>query len=220
MNTWYFSSFRIVTLFNLQNHPPCTVKTDFRCFLIWSSLKVYLHMHLFILTVGKFVVHCSKRREISLSCVQLFATLWTVAYQVPLSMGFSRQEFWSGLPFPSPTLFYGLLLIWFLVSCPDLIPGSRRSLGEENGSPLQYSYLENSVDRETGWLHSMGSQRVGQDWVTLSFVVVLRCASNLLPSQFRSEVFWLSSMSYATNFKTQTISLHRHVSMLFDTLSC
>ena len=34
--------------------------------------------------------------------VQLFATPWTVAYQVPLSMGFSRQEYWSGLPFPSP----------------------------------------------------------------------------------------------------------------------
>ena len=29
-------------------------------------------------------------------------TLWTVAYQAPLSMGFSRQEYWSGLPFPSP----------------------------------------------------------------------------------------------------------------------
>ena len=38
----------------------------------------------------------------SLSCVWLFATLWTVAYQAPLSMGFSRQEYWSGLPFPSP----------------------------------------------------------------------------------------------------------------------
>ena len=38
----------------------------------------------------------------SLSCVRLFATLWTVAYQAPLSMGFSRQEYWSGLPFPSP----------------------------------------------------------------------------------------------------------------------
>ena len=36
------------------------------------------------------------------SCVQLFATLWTVACQVPLSMGFSRQEYWSGLPFPPP----------------------------------------------------------------------------------------------------------------------
>ena len=36
-----------------------------------------------------------------LSRVRLFATPWTVAYQVPLSMGFSRQEYSSGLPFPS-----------------------------------------------------------------------------------------------------------------------
>ena len=38
----------------------------------------------------------------SLSCVQLFATPWTVTLQAPLSMGFSRQEYWSVLPFPSP----------------------------------------------------------------------------------------------------------------------
>ena len=38
----------------------------------------------------------------SLSRVQLFATPWTVAYQAPPSMRFSRQEHWSGLPFPSP----------------------------------------------------------------------------------------------------------------------
>ena len=37
-----------------------------------------------------------------LSRVQLFATPWTVARQAPLSMGFSRQEYWSGLPFPPP----------------------------------------------------------------------------------------------------------------------
>ena len=36
------------------------------------------------------------------SHVQLFATLWTVACQAPLSMGFSRQEYWSGLPYPPP----------------------------------------------------------------------------------------------------------------------
>ena len=38
----------------------------------------------------------------SLSHVQLFVTPWTVAYQVPPSMEFSRQEYWSGLPLPSP----------------------------------------------------------------------------------------------------------------------
>ena len=38
----------------------------------------------------------------SLSCVQLFASPWTVACQAPPSMGFSRQEYWSRLPFPFP----------------------------------------------------------------------------------------------------------------------
>ena len=38
----------------------------------------------------------------SLSHVQLFATPWIVNYQAPLSTGFSRQEYWSGFPFPSP----------------------------------------------------------------------------------------------------------------------
>ena len=37
-----------------------------------------------------------------LSHVRLFATPWTVAYQAPLSMGFSSQEYWNGLPFSSP----------------------------------------------------------------------------------------------------------------------
>ena len=38
----------------------------------------------------------------SFSRVQCFVTLWTVARQAPLSMGFSRQEYWSGLPCPPP----------------------------------------------------------------------------------------------------------------------
>ena len=38
----------------------------------------------------------------SLNHVRLFAAPWTVVYQAPPSMGFSRQEYWSGLPFPSP----------------------------------------------------------------------------------------------------------------------
>ena len=38
----------------------------------------------------------------SLSQVHLFATAWTIACQVPLSMEFPKQDYWSGLPFPSP----------------------------------------------------------------------------------------------------------------------
>ena len=44
------------------------------------------------------------------SCVQLFAILWTVAHQAPLSIQYSRQESWSGLPCPSPGFF---LTTWY-----------------------------------------------------------------------------------------------------------
>ena len=48
----------------------------------------------------------------SLSRVRLFATPWTVAYQASQSMGFSRQEYWSGLPLPSPENPSKCTLIW------------------------------------------------------------------------------------------------------------
>ena len=47
----------------------------------------------------------------SLSRVRLLATSWTAAYQAPPSMGFSRQEYWSGVPLPSPRLQYKQLFI-------------------------------------------------------------------------------------------------------------
>ena len=50
----------------------------------------------------------------SLSRVQLFATPWTATYQAPPSMGFSRQEYWSGVPLPSPHS--ALLLLLLLLS--------------------------------------------------------------------------------------------------------
>ena len=46
----------------------------------------------------------------SLSRVQLIATPWTAAYQAPPSMGFSRQEYWSGVPSPSPNMIYTYLV--------------------------------------------------------------------------------------------------------------
>ena len=48
------------------------------------------------------LVHTQSEWVNSLSCIRLFANPWTVAYQAPPSVGFSRQEHWSGLPFPSP----------------------------------------------------------------------------------------------------------------------
>ena len=56
----------------------------------------------------------------SLSRVWLLVTPWTAAYQAPLSMGFSRQEFWSGVPLPSPLLEYShahlfMYCLWLLL---------------------------------------------------------------------------------------------------------
>ena len=59
-------------------------------------------------TLGWVAISCShawtwKVKVKSLSRVWLFATTWTAAYQAPPSVGFSRQEYWSGVPLPSPT---------------------------------------------------------------------------------------------------------------------
>ena len=51
--------------------------------------------------IGRRILYCCEVVK-SLSCVRLFATPWTVVYQAPPFMGFSRQDYWSGLPFPSP----------------------------------------------------------------------------------------------------------------------
>ena len=51
-----------------------------------------------------FLLQCRKVKMKSLSCVRLLATPWTAAHQAPPSVGFSRQEYWSGLPFPSPNM--------------------------------------------------------------------------------------------------------------------
>ena len=64
---------------------------------VYGVLPGCLSVSKFPLFIRTFVVVVQ-----SLSTVQLFWDSWTVAYQAPLSMGFSRQEYWSGLPFTSP----------------------------------------------------------------------------------------------------------------------
>ena len=100
---------------------------------------------------------------------RFFATPGIVACQAPLSMGFSRQEYWSGLQFPSPGDLFGpsikpgslalhadFLSSELLVQGDSLlsggsdtgsIPGWRRSPGEGNDNALQYSCLENFLDK-------------------------------------------------------------------------
>ena len=61
-----------------------------------------------------FLLQCMKVKRKSLSHVRLLATPWTIAYQAPPSMGFSRQKYWSGVPLPSPLQAYRR---WQLLQC-------------------------------------------------------------------------------------------------------
>ena len=115
----------------------------------------------------------------SLSHVRLFATPWTIAHQAPLFMGFSKQEHWSRLPFPTPGDLPSLGIKSaslashaeagrFSTAGPPgllghkkeqnwvswntvLIDGPRVSHGEGNGNPLQCSCLENPKDGGAWW---------------------------------------------------------------------
>jgi len=69
---------------------------------IYSYQILYKSISIWEIYIAKNTVYIMCLKVKSLSRVWLFATPWTVAYQAPLSMGFSRQEYWSGLPFPSP----------------------------------------------------------------------------------------------------------------------
>ena len=95
-----------IFFFQLSTHPPL-LSLQWGIFFFLSFLTVPWGMQDLSFptknqthapTVEVCVNVCVK----SLSRVRLFETLWTVARQAPLSMGFSRQEYWIGLPFPSP----------------------------------------------------------------------------------------------------------------------
>ena len=86
-----------------------------------------------------------KRKVKSLSRVQLLATPWTAPPpQAPQSMGFSRQEYWSGLPGPSPMshAFKATQNGWVMVKSSE----KTWSTGGGSDKPLQYSCLENPMN--------------------------------------------------------------------------
>ena len=98
-----------------------------------------------------FLHQCMKVKWKLLSCVRLLVTPWTAAHQAPPSMGFSRQEYWSGRPLPS------LQMVLVVKNPPvnvgdsrdvGLLLGLGRSPGVANGTPLQNLCLENSMGRE------------------------------------------------------------------------
>ena len=101
------------------------------------------------------------------SRVRLCVTPWTAAHQAPQSLGFSRQEYWSGLPFPSldfPGGSDGKASV-YSAGDPGLIPGSGRSPGEGIGYPLQYSWaslvtqlVKNPPAMGETWVQSLGRE--------------------------------------------------------------
>ena len=90
----------------------------------------------------------------SLSCVWLLATPWTTAYQAPLSTGFSRQEYWSGVPSPSPR--QRAVCAYLLISI-DLQQGTEHSCGRQPWKMfphepylLEITLLHNLIPRSVG----------------------------------------------------------------------
>ena len=80
-----------------------------------QSRRIQRRMLLFVFVFSVLPVYCYQ--PISLhpnACMLSHGTPWTAAHQAPLSMNFSRQEYWSGLPFPSPCFFFffKLVLSW------------------------------------------------------------------------------------------------------------
>ena len=83
--------------------------------IIRTHTHTHTHTHLYIIyDVGDFAAAKSLRR------VRLCETPWTAAHQAPLSMGFSRQEYWSGVPLSSPIRgFWYLFILLFLILVED-----------------------------------------------------------------------------------------------------
>ena len=112
----HFSSVRLSeTPWTMARHAPPSM--GFSRQEYWSGLP-------FPSPVIKYEV--SEMREVkSLSSVQLFATPWTAAHQAPLSVGFSRQEYWSGLPLPSPRESLEQSIFWM---CLNILRGYQCSI--------------------------------------------------------------------------------------------
>ena len=82
-----------------QRGPGGSISVYSVCTCVLKSLL--LKLNCFYGEIPTFPLKERKKVKL-LSRVQLFATPWTIDYQVPPSMGFSKQEYWNGLPFPSP----------------------------------------------------------------------------------------------------------------------
>ena len=157
------------------------------------SWEVSLFIYYFLLEYNCFTVLCSVSRHCTTKWISYYvcacglgrfivsdsATLWTVARQAPPSMGFSRQEYWSGLPRPpAGDLLKPLMELespagrfftqWDTWEAPAICTHIYIYMGEGNGNPFQYSCLENSVDRGAWWaaVHGVAQGRTLLKWLS------------------------------------------------------
>ena len=147
--------------------------------------------------------HQKKRKKVkSFSCVWLFVTPWTVAYQAPLSMEFSRQEYWSGLPFPSP--------------------GDLPNPGIEPGSPALQADTLPSEPPGNQFFES-GGQSIGvsastsvlpmniQDWSPLDSLVASPCCPRGSQESFPTPQFKsINSLVLRFLYSPTLTSIHDH----------
>ena len=119
-----------------------------------------------------------------LSCVQLSATLWTVFHQAPLSMWFPRQEYWKGLPFPSPEdlsdpgIKSMSLISPALGSLPSEPPRKPSTTGVGSLSLLQGNLLTQESNRV-----SSIAGRFFTSWATRDTLLEIFVCSQTAPSQ-------------------------------------
>ena len=104
------------------------------------------------------------------SCVLLFVTLWTVALQAPLSMGFSRLEYWSGLPFPPPRDPHFLRLLHCMVDSLPLshwgspkYPHCQQFLNPKDG-PVWWAWTLQRI-----WTSVLGTASIFWDFLDLGW---------------------------------------------------
>ena len=139
------------------------------------------------------------------SRVQLFVTSQTVAHQDPLSMGFSRQEYWSGLPWPSPGDLQNLGIKLASLKSPALAGGFFTTSATWNAQKEQYPSLSTLRERwYPAWPHTLQLAWLVSDWVTEiaggQFVGVLWCINVTL-----SNLLTVSN-NFLKNLKTSSVS--------------
>ena len=113
-----FSFYTLICYIHLSGYIVFVKKSDKEFLILWTDFFLLNRLHAYYFShihlCGDYSWSLSSARNLwyvnvliykvpnCFSHVQLFATLWTLAHQAPLSMGYSRSEYWNALPLPSP----------------------------------------------------------------------------------------------------------------------